>query len=225
MTFSITAHCPETGAFGVAISSSSIAVASRCAWPGPMGAVTSQNLTNPALGVAGQALLAQGLGAGAVLNTVLAGDPAPEWRQVAVIDRYGSVASHCGVNAFPQSNMSIGTGVIAMGNLLVSPDVTDAMLQVFTELAVEPLAERLLRALEAGLAAGGEAEPAKSAGLKTYRCHDWPAVDLRVDWSERPIRLLRSHWDLYRPLEPDFLEWALDPDAAAARIAAHDRTS
>lgn len=225
MTFSITARCPETGAFGVAISSSSIAVASRCVWPGPMGAVTSQNLTNPALGVAGQTLLRKGLGAGGVLKTILAGDPNPDWRQVAVIDRYGVVASHCGAHAFAKSNTSIGAGVIAMGNLLASTNVTYAMLTAFVASLGEPLAERLVRALEAGLVAGGEDVPIKAAGLKVCRYHDWPMVDLRVDWADHPIHLLRDIWDAYRPQEADFLEWARDPDAAAAEIAAQEKRS
>lgn len=219
MTFSITARCPNTGAFGVAISSSSIAVASRCVWPGPMGAVTTQNLTNAALGATGQNLLRQGLGAGGVLSTALAGDPAPDWRQVAVIDRYGVIAAHCGDRSFPESNMSIGAGVIAMGNLLAAKDVTQSMLEVFTGLK-EDFAERLMRALEAGLAAGGENVPVKSAGLKIYQHHDWPVVDLRVDWADDPIQRLRTIWNSFRPQQADFLEWARDPNAAAASMTA-----
>lgn len=225
MTFSITARCPESGAFGVAICSSSIAVASRCAWPGPMGVVTSQNLTNPALGTAGQNLLKQGLGASGVLDLILAGDPSPSWRQVTVIDRYGLVASHCGTNAFPESNMSVGCGVVAMGNLLASPRVTDAMLKAFIDLPHDTLAERLLRALEAGMAAGGENVPVKAAGLKICGSYDWPVVDLRVDWADGPILLLREIWDAYRPQQKDFAEWARDPDAAAAKIAVQEKSS
>ena len=89
MTYSIAARCAKTGAFGIAITSSSICVASRCAWVGPLGAVSTQNVTDPALGPAGLALLRQGLGAGAVLDLLFAGTPEPEWRQVGVIDRYG----------------------------------------------------------------------------------------------------------------------------------------
>lgn len=219
MTFSITARCPTSGAFGVAISSSSIAVTSRCAWPGPLGVVTSQNLTNPAIGTAGQHLLHQGLSAGAVLRTILAGDPAPHWRQAAVIDRYGAVATHDGGNAFPQSSVSIGVSVVAMGNLLAHAHVTQAMVDQYAATPDAPFAERLVRALEAGLAAGGEAAPVKAAGLKVSRQFDWPVVDLRVDWADEPIRHLRELWDRYRPLEPDFVSWASDPDTAAAEIA------
>src|SRR5579864_6289766 len=101
MTYSISARCPETGAFGIAITSSSIAVPARCAWVGPVGLVVTQNVTDPALGPAGLALLRQGLGARAVLSHLTLGTPEPEWRQAGVIDRYGSVAWHSGAAVLP----------------------------------------------------------------------------------------------------------------------------
>src|SRR5215203_2993938 len=101
MTYSIAARCPATGAFGIAITSSSICVASRCAWVSPLGAVSTQNVTDPQLGPAGLALLRQGLGARAVLTALLAGTPEPEWRQIGVIDRYGQKALHSGAQALP----------------------------------------------------------------------------------------------------------------------------
>ena len=108
MTYSIAARCPDTGAFGIAITSSSICVASRCAWVGPLGAVSTQNVTDPALGPAGLALLRQGLGAGAVLDLLLAGTPEPEWRQVGVIDRYGKTALHSGKEALADRGLRQG---------------------------------------------------------------------------------------------------------------------
>jgi uncharacterized Ntn-hydrolase superfamily protein len=78
------APCPKSGAFGIAVTSSSVSVASRCAWVGPLGAVATQNVTDPALGTSGLALLRQRPGAGAVLRLLLAGTPEPEWRQIAV---------------------------------------------------------------------------------------------------------------------------------------------
>src|SRR5438552_9800217 len=96
MTYSIAARCPRSGAFGVAITSSSICVASRCAWVSPLGAVLTQNMTDPALGPAGLALLRQGLGAGAVLDLLVKGTPEPDFRQIGVVDRYGATALHSG---------------------------------------------------------------------------------------------------------------------------------
>lgn len=217
MTFSITARCPHSGAFGVAISSSSIAVASRCAWPDPLGAVVSQNLTNPALGPTGQRLLRQGLGARAVLDVLLAGDPDPTWRQVAVIDRYGCVAWHSGGEALPVASVSPGDGVVAMGNILASARVTEAMLAAFVAGAGSPLAERLLASLEAGLEAGGETTPVRSAGMKLCRTHDWPTVDLRVDWDDTPIARLREIWTLFAPQEAEFVERARNPVATVVQ--------
>lgn len=214
MTFSLTAHCPETGTFGVVISSSSIAVASRCAWPDALGAVTSQNLTNPGLGPAGRALLRQGLGARAVLDLLLRGDADPAWRQLAVIDRLGGLAWHSGDRAFPDCAVAEAPGAIAMGNLLANAAIPQAMLDAFTAAAGAPLAERLMRGLEAGLAAGGETKPVRSAGLVLCRQHDWPVIDLRVDWHEAPIAELRRLWDLYAPQEQGFIQRARAPDQA-----------
>lgn len=214
MTFSLTARCPETGAFGTVISSSSIAVASRCAWPDAQGAVTSQNLTNPALGPAGQALLRQGLGARAVLDLVLAGDPDPAWRQLAVIDRYGKVAWHSGAQAFRDSAVATAPGAVAMGNLLANDTVPDAMLAAFVAAAGAPFAERLMRGLEAGLAAGGETEPVRSAGLKVCDTLNWPVIDLRVDWHSAPIAELRAIWGEYAPQQAGFIHRAIEPGHA-----------
>ncbi len=214
MTFSITARCPETGAFGVAISSSSIAVASRCAWPDPLGVVTSQNLTNPALGPAGIRLLRQGLGAAGVRDILLAGDPDPAWRQVAVIDRYGRAAWHSGARALPACSVAEGKGVVAMGNILASDRVTAAMLAAYEAGAGAPFAQRLLHGLEAGLAAGGEIAPVRSAGLKICDGFDWPVVDLRVDWDDAPIARLREIWGLFAPQQNDFIHRARDPATA-----------
>ena len=211
MTFSITARCPDTGAFGVAISSSSIAVASRCAWAGPMGVVTTQNVTNPALGPAGLALLRLGLGAGAVLDALLAGDPGPKWRQVAVIDRYAQVAVRSGDRAFKESSVTVGAGFVAMGNLLSSPTVTDAMTSAFEKSRNSNLADRLLRALEAGLEAGGETLPVRSAGIQICHGFDWSEVNLRVDWDEAPIVRLRDIWAQFEPQRNTFLAWAQQP--------------
>src|SRR5215467_3902607 len=118
MTYSIVARCERTGAFGIAITSSSICVASRCAWVGPLGGVATQNLTDPALGPAGLALLRQGLGAGAVLELLLKGTPEAEHRQIGVIDRYGQGALHSGAAALPLAAVSQGPSCLALGNLL-----------------------------------------------------------------------------------------------------------
>jgi uncharacterized Ntn-hydrolase superfamily protein len=214
MTYSISARCPETGAFGIAITSSSIAVPARCAWVGPLGLVVSQNVTDPSLGPTGLALLRQGLGAGAVLNNLTIGTPQPAWRQVGVIDRYGQVAWHSGAQALPIVGIAQGHGCLAMGNLLVDEKVPSVMIAKFEATAGQPLAERLLSALEAGLDAGGETDDEHAAGLHVADRFDWPVVDLRVDWHDAPIGELRALWERYRPQQKDYVARAMNPGAA-----------
>jgi uncharacterized Ntn-hydrolase superfamily protein len=214
MTYSIAARCEKTGAFGIAITSSSICVASRCAWVGPLGIVSTQNVTDPALGPAGLALLRQGLGAGAILNLLLAGTPDPEWRQVGVIDRYGQTALHSGKEALPLAAVAQGKGCIALGNLLATPDVPARMIAAFEKAATENLAERLMRGLEAGLDAGGETGDEHAAGLHVADTYDWPVVDLRVDWHDEPIAELRRIWDLYAPQRAAYESRARAPGTA-----------
>ncbi|GGF67044.1 hypothetical protein GCM10007301_28360 [Azorhizobium oxalatiphilum] len=216
MTYSIAARCSRTGAFGIAITSSSICVASRCAWVGPLGLVTTQNVTDPALGPAGLALLRQGLGARAVLDAILPGTADPAYRQASVIDRYGQVAWHSGAQALPLAAEAIGPSCLALGNLLADEGVPQAMLDAFLGCPDEPLAERLMRGLEAGLAAGGETGDEHAAGLHVAQVYDWPVVDLRVDWHEDPIGELRKVWDLYAPQQAAYESRARTPAEAPA---------
>lgn len=213
MTYSIVARCPKTGAFGIAITSSSICVASRCAWVSPLGAVTTQNVTDPALGPAGLGLLRQGLGAGAVRDLLLAGTPEPAWRQVGVIDRYGRHALHSGAQALPVVGLAEGNGCFALGNLLASPDVPQRMLAAY-DATDASIPERLLRGLEAGLEAGGETGDEHAAGLHVAQVYDWPVVDLRVDWHDTPIGELRKLWELYAPQRAAYESRARTPSAA-----------
>ncbi|MBY0361499.1 MAG: DUF1028 domain-containing protein [Phreatobacter sp.] len=214
MTYSIAAHCPRTGAFGIAITSSSICVASRCAWVGPLGAVSTQNVTDPALGPAGLALLRQGLGAPAVLDLLLKGTPEPEWRQIGVIDRYRQTALHSGAQALPQVALARGDGCLALGNLLASTSVPERMLAAFAAAEGESLAERLMRGLEAGLEAGGEIDDEHAAGLHVADSFDWPVVDLRVDWHDEPIAELRKLWERYAPQRAAYESRARRPSVA-----------
>jgi uncharacterized Ntn-hydrolase superfamily protein len=214
MTYSISARCPESGAFGIAITSSSIAVPARCAWVGPLGLVVTQNVTDPALGPAGLALLRQGLGARAVLSNLTLGTPEPEWRQVGVIDRYGRVAWHSGAEALPVAAVAEGAGCLALGNLLADKNVPGVMIGRFEGAAGEGLAEQLLSALEAGLEAGGETGDEHAAGLHVAHVFDWPVVDLRVDWHDTPIAELRALWERYRPQQKDYIARAINPRAA-----------
>jgi uncharacterized Ntn-hydrolase superfamily protein len=215
MTFSLTAHCPDTGMFGVVVTSSSVCVASRCAWVrGQVGAVASQNITDPGLGLMGLDLLQQGYGAKAAMEILVRARPFSDYRQLAMVDRLGHTAWHSGSRVLGTNNVAEGEGAVAAGNLLSTKKVPEEMVKAFAGSRGEHLAERLLRGVEAGLAAGGEEGDVKSVGLKVCDGHDWPICELRVDWHDDPICELRNVWDVYRPQMPDYIKRALDPTEA-----------
>lgn len=216
MTFSIVGQCAHSGMLGIAITTSSICVGSRCSWArAGVGAVATQNFTDPRLGVRGLGLLAEGLKATEVMARLIEESEFPEYRQLAVIDRHGQTSYHSGNKALGIHDAASGDHCIAAGNLLSSKEVPRAMVSAFMALSpAEHLAERLLRALEGGLAAGGEIYPLRSAGLLVVDTQPWPLVDLRVDWHESPVSALGELWRRYEPEMKTFLLWALDPDQA-----------
>ncbi|KTT05199.1 major pilin protein fimA [Pseudomonas oryzihabitans] len=215
MTFSITARCAETGQFGIAISSSSIAVGARCPWLRPgVGAVSSQNITLPALGPRTLDALALGLAPSEALAQSLAGDPYASYRQVTVIDGQGRSAHHSGAHTLGVHHACSGRDCVAAGNMLASPAVVDALVEAF-ERTPGVLAERLVQAMQAALAAGGEAGPVHSAALLVVGEPSWPIVNLRVDWAEAdPIGQLADLWRAYQPQLQDYLDRAVRPDLA-----------
>ncbi|MDD0842974.1 DUF1028 domain-containing protein [Pseudomonas sp. Gutcm_11s] len=215
MTFSIVGRCAETGQLGIAISSSSIAVGARCPWlRAGVGAVSTQNITLPALGPQVLDLLESGLEPSAALDKALGSNGYGQYRQVTVIDSHGGTALFTGSQALGVHNARAGEQCVAAGNLLSSPAVIDAMVEAF-EQAAGCLAERLLAAMHAAMAAGGEAGPVHSAALSVVGELTWPIADLRVDWAEEdPIGVLDKLWQAYQPQLQDYLTRALDPTAA-----------
>ncbi|MCY1219036.1 hypothetical protein D9M68_348120 [compost metagenome] len=216
MTFSIIGRCPETGQLGIAISSSSIAVGARCPWVrAGVGAVATQNVTLPALGPQILDLLdSQHLEPAAALDRALSTNGWSQYRQVSVIDAQGRTALFSGSEALGVHNAVAGEQCVAAGNLLSSTRVIEAMVQAFEE-TPGVLADRLLAAMHAAMAAGGEAGPVHSAALKVVGDFTWPIIDLRVDWAdEEPIGQLDALWQAYRPQMQDYLTRALNPTAA-----------
>lgn len=212
MTFSVAGFCRETGQFGTAISSSSICVASRCSFVAPgKGAVLSQNVTNPELGQLGVRLLGEGDDAEGVLTKLREHEAYPEWRQLLVLDGEGRSAVHSGAETLGIHATRQGRDCVAGGNLLADTGVIDAMVAAFESHDGE-LAERLLAAMDAGLAAGGEMGPVYSAGLRVTDRASWPVVDLRVDWHIAPLTELRMVWDHYRPQRDTYVLRAVRPD-------------
>ncbi len=214
MTFSIIARCPASGQFGAAVSSSSPAVAARCirARAG-VGAAVSQNITDPALG----RLLLEAMAAGRTPEQALASlqeRPFISYRQLMAIDARHAPAVFTGDNALGRLASAQGEHAACAGNMLATPDVPAAMLAAF-EQARGCLAERLMQAMLAGQAAGGEEGPVHSAGLLVYGELDWPMVDLRMDWvDDGPVQALYSAWKVYEPQIQDYITRAKDPRAA-----------
>ena len=216
MTFSIAARCPRTGEFGIAVASSSPAVAARCAHArAGAGVVASQNITDPTLGRQGLDLMAGGLSAAAALARLRADTPHIEFRQLALVDGTGGTAAFSGTRTLGMHRTVEGPGVVAAGNLLKSCDVPARMVAAFTDAADRALGERLVRAMQAGVAAGGEEGPVHSAGLLVVRDVAWPVADLRVDWHDTdPIGALAALWVLWAPQMDAYVTRALNPASA-----------
>ncbi len=215
MTFSIVARCAETGMFGVAVSSSSPAVAARCAYArAGVGAVASQNITDPTLGVRALDLMALGAGAAQAIEVLRASSPLIAFRQVAAIDATGHAAVHSGANVLGTWSEARDENVACAGNLLADARVPQAMADAFRT-SRGHLGDRLLAAMRAAVAAGGEVGPVRSAGMLLVREVPWPVADLRVDWSEaNPIEGLAELWAIYKPQLDDYVTRALNPLAA-----------
>jgi len=218
MTFSIAGRCRQSGMLGVGITTSSVSVGARCPFArAGVGAVASQNITDPALGPAILHRLAAGAAAADALRAAMNDYPHAAYRQVTVIDRHGNTAAHAGEHMLGRHNQSAADDCVAAGNLLADATVTDAMVADFTGRDGDHLAARLLAALEAGLRAGGEEGELHSAALLVADRQPFALVDLRVDWHDRdPLGQLRALWQAYQPQMADYLTRAIDPANAPA---------
>jgi uncharacterized Ntn-hydrolase superfamily protein len=215
MTFSLLGRCARTGQFGAAASTSNIGVGARVPFVAPgIGGVLTQHRTDPRLGPRGLALLRSGCTAQETVDALVASTPHHAWRQLAVIDRAGRTAHFHGARVKPALGAAHGGDCVAIGNILANDRVPAAMVAEFEAAADAPLAERLLRALEAGEAAGGEHGPVLSAALLVMDREVFPLVDLRVDHQPAPIGALRALWESYQPWTEEFVLRAVDPDRA-----------
>lgn len=215
MTFSIVARCAETGMFGVAVSSSSPAVAARCAYAkAGVGAVASQNITDPALGTRGLELMTLGASAPEAVQILKATGAHIDYRQVTAVDVAGRTAIHSGPNALGTWSEAKAENVACGGNLLANAEVPAAMVDAFLS-SKGHLGDRLVTVMRAALAAGGEEGAVHSAGMKLVHDVVWPVADLRVDWTEDcPIEGLATLWNVYKPQLDAYVTRALDPSAA-----------
>jgi uncharacterized Ntn-hydrolase superfamily protein len=219
MTFSIAGRCGRTGMLGAVVTTSAMAVGGRCAYAAAgVGAALTQHRTDPRLGPAMLERLTRGEAPEAALRALEAAEPNLRWRQLAAIDRDGRAAFFNGGKITSLAKGRVGLDCVAIGNILRTPEVVDAMVESFEAGAAEPLPERLVRAIEAGQAAGGELKQVKSAGLLVVHREAFPYVDLRVDLSVQPLVELRFMWELYRPEAETYVVRAVDPDKAPSPL-------
>jgi uncharacterized Ntn-hydrolase superfamily protein len=215
VTFSIVAREPDASLFGIAIASSSPAVAARCSYArAGVGAVVTQHVANPALGPAVLDLLQRGRQADAAVKVALATEPYGSYRQLLAIGPSGPAVIHSGSHVVDVHGEAIGKHAAAAGNQLASAEIPAAMIESF-EYTPGHFGNRLLAALYAGLIVGGEVDPIHSAGLLIVRDISWPIVDLRVDWAEGdPLAALVAAWNVYAPQIEDYVQRAWRPTAA-----------
>jgi uncharacterized Ntn-hydrolase superfamily protein len=193
VTFSLVGRCARTGMLGTVVASSSPAVAARCAWArASVGAVATQNVTDPSLAPRVLGLLESGRSAASALDEVMATAPHAEYRQLAVIDAQGRTASYSGARTLGRHGSSSGNDCLAAGNLLASGKVTAAMVQAFGHRPQDHLA----------------------SGLVVVDKVTWPVTDLRADWHDGPVSELAHLWAVWQPQEAAYVQRALDPAAA-----------
>jgi uncharacterized Ntn-hydrolase superfamily protein len=191
MTWSILAR-DDKGVFGAAIASRFFAVGSLCVHTRRgVGAVSTQALMNPLYGPAALDLLAQGLAASEVVDALIAPDDGRAQRQVHVLALTGPAAASTGTSCVDWCGHLAGDGFSVAGNMLAGPGVIEATADAFVRTHGLPLAERLLAAMEAGEAAGGDKRGKQSAALRIHADEDYLALDLRVDDHADPLPELR----------------------------------
>ena len=199
MTFSIVAHCPRTGQLGVAVSTAVPAVGSMCPYVRPgVGAVSTQSWVNPYLAVDALRLMERGESGPAALEAALAGDEGRDLRQIGVVDARGRAASWSGPQCTDWFGHRVEDHVAVQGNMLVGEATVSAMMDAFRAAGSEDLAERLLRAMEAGQAAGGDKRGRQSASLCVFDEEAYARLDLRVDEHPDPVAELRRIHEIAR---------------------------
>ena len=204
MTFSIAAFEPESESWGVAVASKCLAVGFAVPWGGAhAGAVATQALANLSYGPDGVAMLRSGRSAADVVKALVGPDKLASHRQLGVVDAKGTAANHTGADCLPWAGGITDGDVSVQGNILAGEQVPNAMLRAYRASKGEPLQFRLLHAIEAGDAAGGDRRGRQSAAVRVWREGASYGggldvfVDLRVDDSPAPIpelaRLLALH--------------------------------
>ena len=225
MTYTLIARCPRSGAFGIGIATYSLAVGAKCpAIATGVGALTTQAFVNPTFKALSLRLLGQGFPAASVLEQLRDADPDFEYRQVALIDRRGDAVCHTGAKTRPWSGHHIGDGFVALGNVLKGEPVVAAMADAYQAQGTSELAERIMRALEAGRVVGGQHGldgplPERSASLLVHDGEEHASLDLRVDSHIDAVGEMRRVFDEFRPYVPFYRQRWREPGNAAPQDA------
>lgn len=191
-TFSIVAHCVRTNMLGVAVATAVPAVGAMCPYiKSGVGAVSTQSWVNPYLAIEALRLMETGTSAPLALEAVLANDGAKDLRQIGIVDIKGRAAAWTGKSCTSWCGDIVDMHVAIQGNMLTGEATIGSMVEVFRATAELDLAERLLRAMEAGQAAGGDKRGKQSAALRVHHIEEYPLLDLRVDEHANPIAELR----------------------------------
>lgn len=205
-TFSIVGYDPRTKEWGIAVQSKFLAVGAVVPWArANVGAIATQSYANTKYGPDGLELLAQGKSAQEVLEILIEGDPEYRVRQVGIVDSLGNAATFTGEKCHDWAGGVTGEYYAAQGNILVSEATVQAMAQTFESTEGE-LAHRLLEALDAGQAAGGDSRGQQSAAILVvqdragYRGYNDVKVDLRVDEHEQPITELKRIFSVHQEI-------------------------
>ena len=220
-TFTIVGRCARTGMIGIGITTSDIAVGSRCPFVKPsVGAVSTQANTDPRLGPFALRLLELGYSPQRAIHELEASDAHVERRQIGLVDAEGTSAARTGSLNTGWAGHIVKPNYVAMGNGLVGEQVVQAIADAFEGSEEQDLEERLLRGVEAGQAAGGETSFATatyhSAALLVHGSRSFSRVDLRVDEHATPLAELRRLLEIYREKIEFYTLRSADPEAALA---------
>lgn len=199
MTWSIAAHDPATGAFAVAVATRAFAVGASCPFVrAGVGAVSTQSMTNRYLGPAVLDAMARGLPPDAAIEGALAGDEGSGLRQLHAVNRDGHSAAWTGRNCVEWCGSLAAPGISVAGNMLAGERVIAATLETWLALPDLDMPERLMRAMEAGEAAGGDRRGKQSAAMLMITTEDFPDLNLRVDDHAEPLMELRRLLGVWR---------------------------
>ncbi|MFN3614502.1 MAG: DUF1028 domain-containing protein [Rubrimonas sp.] len=222
-TYSIVARCARTGDLGAAVASAVPAVGAVCLWMRPgVGAVSTQSWANPYLAEATLDVMSEGVAPDKALARALQGDPARADRQIGAVGPSGGGAAFTGADCDGWAGHIEGDGFAAQGNMLTGPEVLHAMAGALAEDRDAPLELRLMRALEAAQAVGGDKRGRQSAAISVVGVEFYPRVDLRVDEHPDPVAELRRVLDVASDQLAPFVDGmprrGLEPGPAPRRV-------